>query len=294
MATNSAKYLSTLHKQIDQYFSFSEVRTLCFNLGVDYENIPGDHRSAFIRNLIVSLAKQNRLQELIEEVRAERAFVDWQDVPADFELPSNIAQENIQQVVNYHVYSGDVIHGNVDKSTTYNQQGQIVHGPQINAAGDANIGQIGDKIDTGGGDYVGGDKFQCDKVGGDKISVGNIENAQGVAIGQGSSASVGGESSTERPSPTPQLPTTSNITVQAAVNRINIYLQLVSPDKKEAATELANGITLIVDFVKNQSIDPLHLKLLCLGQQQLAQALNADADGLDSAVAQFVTAVQNQ
>lgn len=111
MATNSAKYLSTLHKQIDQYFSFSEVRTLCFNLGVDYENIPGDHRSAFIRNLIVSLAKQGRLQELIEEVRAERGFVDWQDVPADFELPSNIAQENIQQVVNYHVYSGDVVHG---------------------------------------------------------------------------------------------------------------------------------------------------------------------------------------
>ena len=249
MATNSAKYLSTLHKQIDQYFSFSEVRTLCFNLGVDYENIPGDHRSAFIRNLIVSLAKQNRLQELIEEVRAERAFVDWQDVPTDFELPSSMAQENIQQVVNYHVY----------------------------------------------GDYVGGDKIQGDKVGGDKITVGNIENAQGIAIGGGASANVNREAApAERQSPTPQLPTTSNITVQAAVNRINIYLQLVSPDKKEAATELANGITLIVDFVKNQSIDPLHLKLLCLGQQQLAQALNADADGLDSAVAQFVTAVQNQ
>ncbi|MCB8925158.1 MAG: hypothetical protein H6652_05980 [Ardenticatenaceae bacterium] len=295
MATNSAKYLSTLHKQIDQYFSFSEVRTLCFNLGVDYENIPGDHRSAFIRNLIVSLAKQNRLQELIEEVRAERAFVDWQDVPANFELPSNIAQENIQQVVNYHVYSGDVIHGNVDKSTTYNQQGQIVHGPQINAAGDANIGQIGDKIDTGGGDYVGGDKFQGDKVGGDKISVGNIENAQGVAIGGGASANVNRDAApAERPSPTHTAPTISNITVQEAVDKVNRYLQMASDGQKEAAVELTNGMNLILRLAAQQPADALHLKLICLGQQQLAQELASDVAGLDLVVAQFVTAVQNQ
>lgn len=249
MATNNAKYLSTLHKQIDQYFSFSEVRTLCFNLGVDYENIPGDHRSAFIRNMIISLAKQGRLQELINEVRAERAFVDWQDVPADFELPSNMAQENIQQVVNYHVY----------------------------------------------GDYVGGDKISGDKVGGDKISVGNIENARGVAIGGGSSASVSeGAAATERPSPPSPASPLPNLTVPEAVNRINIYLQLISPAKKEAAAELANGIELILELVEKQSVSPLHLKLLCLGQQQLAQALNADADGLDGAVTQFITAVQQQ
>ena len=249
MATNSAKYLSTLHKQIDQYFSFSEVRTLCFNLGVDYENIPGDHRSAFIRNLIVSLAKQNRLQELIEEVRAERAFVDWQDVPADFELPSSMAQENIQQVVNYHVY----------------------------------------------GDYVGGDKIQGDKVGGDKITVGNIENAQGIAIGQGSSASVGGgKASEERPSPTHTAPTISNITVQEAVDKVNRYLQMASDGQKEAAVELTNGMNLILRLAAQQPADALHLKLICLGQQQLAQELASDVAGLDLVVAQFVTAVQNQ
>ncbi len=110
MATKSAQYLAKLHKQIDTYFSFSEVRTLCFNLGVDYENIPGDRRSAFIRNLVVSLAKQGRLQELVDNVREERPRVDWQDVPPDFELPASVAQENIQQVVNYTVY-GDVVQG---------------------------------------------------------------------------------------------------------------------------------------------------------------------------------------
>lgn len=109
MASKSAQYLSILHKQIDQYFSFNEIKTICFDLGVDYENIPGNIRSAFTRNLIVSLAKQNRLQELVGIVRAERPFLDWQDVPADFKLPDTIAQEDIRQVVNYNTYYGDNI-----------------------------------------------------------------------------------------------------------------------------------------------------------------------------------------
>ncbi len=251
MVTNSTKYLSTLHKQIDQYFSFSEVRTLCFDLGVDYENIPGDHRSAFIRNLIVSLAKQNRLQELIDQVRQERAFVDWQDVPADFELPSNIAQENIQQVVTYNVY----------------------------------------------GDYVGGDKIQGDKVGGDKITVGNIENATGVAVGRDSSASVQHReqpAQAERPLSTQSVTTISNLTVQEAVNRVRRYLQLASDGKKDAVDELINGMNLILNLVAQQPVDVLHLKMLCLGQQQLAQELRGDVPGIDQVVAQFVTAVQQQ
>jgi len=110
MAPENAQYLSALHKQIDRYFSFSEVKTLCFDLGVDYENIPGDSRSAFIRNLVVSLAKRNQLQELVDKVKGERGFVDWKNVPTDFELPASIAQEDIQQIVQYTVY-GDVVQG---------------------------------------------------------------------------------------------------------------------------------------------------------------------------------------
>jgi len=157
MITNSASYLSTLHRQIDNYFNISEVRTLCLKLGVDDENIPGDHRSAFVRNLIVSLARQIRLPDLVDEVRRERPSVNWQDVPADFALPAAIAQESLQQVTNYHVYNGDVVQGNVDRSsTTFNMTGQTVQGNQVNVTGDANIGQIGNSIHTGGGDYVHG------------------------------------------------------------------------------------------------------------------------------------------
>lgn len=172
MATESAQYLSTLHEQIDRYFNFSEVKTLCFNLGVNYENIPGSGRSAFIRNLIISLAKQNQLQELINLVRRERPFVNWQDVPAYFELPASMAQENIRQVVNYHVY-GDYVGG--DKVG-----GDKVGGDQI-SVGNMSVGQV---IAIGSGASVMFDIGGV-QVGSAQISVGNIRDSQGIAIGAG-------------------------------------------------------------------------------------------------------------
>lgn len=86
-------------------------------------------------------------------------------------------------------------------TVTLNQQGQVVHGAQINAVGDAHIGQIGNTINTGSGEYVAGnktiqgdavhgDKVAGDKVGGDKIAVGNISGSSGIAIGRGATASV--------------------------------------------------------------------------------------------------------
>jgi hypothetical protein len=234
MTTESAQYLSTLHKQIDRYFNFSEVKTLCFNLGVDYENIPGDIRSAFIRNLIISLAKRERLPELINLLRRERPRVAWQDVPADFELPPSMAQENIRQVVNYHVY----------------------------------------------GDYVGGDR----------ITVGNIENAQGVAIGGGASVTMRQEA--------PSSPATSSPSgvdaIQRAAERVNRYLQMASDEQKAAADELTGGLNLILTLAAQTPTDSLHLKLLCLGQMQLARQLAADLPGIEQVVEGFVTAVREQ
>jgi hypothetical protein len=112
MITNSSQYLSNLHKEMDARFSLGEVHTLCFNLGIDYENVPGDTRSIQIRNLLISLAKQgnDRLQELIDMVRMERPRTPWQDVPLDFQLPPSVANEDLRQVVHYTVY-GNVVQG---------------------------------------------------------------------------------------------------------------------------------------------------------------------------------------
>jgi len=103
-------------------------------------------------------------------------------------------------------------------TVNFNQEGQTVSGTQINTGGDSHVGQIGDNINTGGGNYVAGvntgggdftmgdktvnqgdvvhgdkftgDKVMGDKVEGDQISVGNISGGQGIAIGRGASANV--------------------------------------------------------------------------------------------------------
>lgn len=71
--------------------------------------------------------------------------------------------------------------------TTFNQENQTVHGNQVNIGGDANIDHVGDKIDTGGGDYVGGNKTVNE---GDNITVGNISGSSGIALGRGASSTV--------------------------------------------------------------------------------------------------------
>jgi hypothetical protein len=50
-------------------------------------------------------------------------------------------------------------------------------------------------------------------------------------------------------------------------------------------------MNLILNLVAQQPVEPLHLKLLCLGQQQLAHELSTEVAGIDQAVAGFVTAV---
>jgi hypothetical protein len=162
MTTDSSHYLSDLHKQIDQLFNLEEVRTLCFDLGVDFDNVAGEGKSARIRELILQLARRDELQSLIDLVRQERPRAVWADVPADFSLPGGLEtpEKTPPATANYY---GPV---------TFNQQGQVVHGPQANVAGEAHIDHVGDKVE------------------GDRITVGNISGSSGVAIGRGAQATV--------------------------------------------------------------------------------------------------------
>lgn len=160
--TNSSRYLSDLHQQIDRLFSMEDVRTMCFNLGVDFDNVTGEGKSARIRELLLQLARRSELQMLVDLARRDWPKAVWADVPAEFTLPSNLATPDKEPPVNDNYYG---------PLSTYNQQDQKVD-TQINSAGNVTIGHLGNDVSR------------------NMITVGNISGASVVAIGSEARASV--------------------------------------------------------------------------------------------------------
>ena len=66
--------LSSLRDLLDQNFDDGELRQLCFDLGIEYENLPGATRILKAQSLIQHCLRYERLPELgawCREVRGE-------------------------------------------------------------------------------------------------------------------------------------------------------------------------------------------------------------------------------
>ena len=68
---------SELRQKLIVSFNDSELRDLCFDLGVDYESVEGGTRDAKARELITYLQRRDRLTELIDLCRERRPNVSW-------------------------------------------------------------------------------------------------------------------------------------------------------------------------------------------------------------------------
>ena len=84
-------YLAELQALITTYFSRAELADLCLRLGVNFDSLPDAGLAAQARELILLLARQGRLPELLALARAERPHVDWPPVPPDFRPPAAAA-----------------------------------------------------------------------------------------------------------------------------------------------------------------------------------------------------------
>ena len=70
-------YQTQLHQKINQYFDDDDLQTVCFNLGVEYDNLKGDTKSGKARELILWCKKHSCLDKLTELLRKERPKVPW-------------------------------------------------------------------------------------------------------------------------------------------------------------------------------------------------------------------------
>ena len=69
--------LVKLRQILEDRFSPAGLQTLCFDLGIDYENIPGDEHQLKTLHLIQELERKNRIDDLIKWGEGNRKDIDW-------------------------------------------------------------------------------------------------------------------------------------------------------------------------------------------------------------------------
>ena len=64
-----------MRELIDQHFNDSELRSLCFDLDVDYDGLPGETKSDKSRELIAYCKRHGRIRDLMTELKQQRKYV---------------------------------------------------------------------------------------------------------------------------------------------------------------------------------------------------------------------------
>jgi len=67
-----------LRKNLVRHFNKEDLRTLCSDLGVDYDDLEGEGKEGQARELIAYLERRGRIQTLIEMCARLRPHVDWE------------------------------------------------------------------------------------------------------------------------------------------------------------------------------------------------------------------------
>jgi len=81
MTSQTVHYLGNLRQQIDRYYRPEELRLLCLDLGVDYDQIPGDTKLLKVNTLVWQYGRSNRLAELLISLRNQNPDISWPDDP---------------------------------------------------------------------------------------------------------------------------------------------------------------------------------------------------------------------
>jgi len=78
--TADARPQTHLRLLLAERFSEGELRTLCFDLGIDYDDLPTGGKSDKARDLVDWMARQGQLPALVEAGRLQRPDVSWPEV----------------------------------------------------------------------------------------------------------------------------------------------------------------------------------------------------------------------
>ncbi len=61
--------MTDLHKMLVAGFNAGEIDTLCFDVGVDHENLRGSSKSAKARELVMWTVRYSKMKQLVDAAR---------------------------------------------------------------------------------------------------------------------------------------------------------------------------------------------------------------------------------
>jgi len=100
--------LARLRQQLVEYFDDEELRTLCFDLGIDCDSLPVQGKEGKARELISLLVRTGRMAEFTETCRRLRPNVSWEfkfgTTPSN---PTVVLDEMFGEATRYHI-KGDL------------------------------------------------------------------------------------------------------------------------------------------------------------------------------------------
>ena len=75
----AAKRLSKLRQRLISCFSEEELHDLCFELGLEYESLPGKGKAGKAREVVEYFERRNRIPELVRQCARLRPDVPWEE-----------------------------------------------------------------------------------------------------------------------------------------------------------------------------------------------------------------------
>ena len=71
------EYLAELRQNLDEYFNDGELRNLCFDLDVSYDNLPGEEKASKARELVDYMKRHGQIPDLVQAAAKQRLHADW-------------------------------------------------------------------------------------------------------------------------------------------------------------------------------------------------------------------------
>jgi hypothetical protein len=84
--------LVALYRELKECVNQGELRTLCFEMGVEYEDLEGETRSERVLGLVDKMNRIGRLADLLKKCREHYPRINWEETVG---LPSEMAPEEI-------------------------------------------------------------------------------------------------------------------------------------------------------------------------------------------------------